>query len=176
MATVREVAVAGIENEVTAGAAMSGSVMVTLLLRAADTLPAASLVQAYAVRAPSAEKVNEEGATALQPGIFAAGAEALSVTRYPVTLKLSLAANEEMPTVSEFALAGMEKELIAGAAVSGSVIVTLLLRPADTLPAASLVQAYAVLFPSAEKVNVDGAAALQPDAVAAGAEALSVTR
>ena len=55
--------------------------MVTVAVRADETLPAASLAQAYAVLLPSPEKVKLVGAVALHPVTLAAGAVALSVIR-----------------------------------------------------------------------------------------------
>ena len=89
---------------------------------------------------------------------------------------MSVAASPDTGTVSEVAVAGRVKAPTVGAATSGRVMVTVAVRADETLPAASLAQAYAVLAPSPEKVKLAGAVADQPVALAAGAVALSVIR
>jgi hypothetical protein len=57
MVTVKELAVAGMVNVFTVGAVASGRVTVTEALLLEETLPAASLAQAYRVFAPWVVKV-----------------------------------------------------------------------------------------------------------------------
>jgi hypothetical protein len=75
MGTVRLVAVAGMLKAVTVGAVVS-RVMVTEALRLAETLPAASLAQAYSVFAPALAKVYEVGGAEDHP-VAVAGGEVL---------------------------------------------------------------------------------------------------
>ena len=89
---------------------------------------------------------------------------------------MSVAARPDTGTVSVVAVAGSVKVPTVGAATSGRVMVTVAVRADETLPAASLAQAYAVLLPSLEKMKLVGAVADQPVALAAGAVALSVIR
>ena len=88
----------------------------------------------------------------------------------------SVAVNEETATVKDVAVVGIVKALTTGTVVSGRVMATVSDRLEDTLPAASLAQAYAVLLPEPENVNEVGAAAVQPAAPATGAVAVFVIR
>ena len=54
---------------------------------------------------------------------------------------MSEAASPDTGTVSDVAVAGMVKLLRVGAAMSGSVMVVVAVRAAETLPAASFAQA-----------------------------------
>jgi hypothetical protein len=77
------------------------------------------------------------------------------VRRYPVTPTLSVALSALIDTVSEFDVAGMLKAVTTGAIVSpvgGNVMVTFAFRLLETLPAASLAQAYSVFAPALPKV------------------------
>ncbi len=89
---------------------------------------------------------------------------------------MSVALKPETATVRLLAVAGMEKALMLGTVVSGRVMVTEAERLAETFPAASLAQAYAVRTPAPEKVKLIGAVAVQLDAEAAGALELSEIR
>ena len=90
---------------------------------------------------PAVAKVYEAGAEAVQPAAPAAGEVVLSVSMYPVTPMLSVAVKLLIATVRDAAVAGIMKTVIAGAVVSGRVMVTDLLIFGDILPAASLAQA-----------------------------------
>jgi hypothetical protein len=116
-------------------------VIVTEALALADTLPAASLAQAYSVLAPALAKVYETGTVADHPLAVADGVVADSLMKYPVTATLSVAVKVAMGTVSVVAVAGMVKAVMVGGVASDSVIVTAAVMLADTLPAASLAQA-----------------------------------
>jgi hypothetical protein len=65
---------------------------------------------------------------------------------------LSVAVKLSIATVKDVAVDGMLKLPTAGGVVSGSVIVTLALRLAETFPAASFVHAYKVFVPAVEKL------------------------
>jgi predicted dinucleotide-utilizing enzyme len=96
-----------------------------------------------------------DGGEEAHPGALAAGVDADSVTRYPVTATLSLALKERIATVRVWAEAGSEKDMTVGAVVSipgKRVMVVEALTPEETFPAASLAQAYSVLEPAEEKV------------------------
>ena len=90
---------------------------------------------------PAVVQVYDAGALADQPLAVAKGLVDDSLTMYPVTNTLSVAVRLLTATVSEVAVAGTVKVFTVGAVVSVSVIVTLALLLADTLPAASLAQA-----------------------------------
>jgi hypothetical protein len=91
-----------------------------------------------------------------------------------VTPTLSVAVKLLIGTVSVLEVDGMVKAVTVGGVVSESVIVTLALRLAETLLAASLAQAYRVLEPAVGKVYAVGAVAAHPAAPAEGAVADSV--
>ena len=124
-----------------AGSGTVASVMVVLALRLAETLPAASLAHAYSVFAPAVVNVYELGAEADQPAADADGAMLDSFASKPVTPTLSDAVKLVIGTVSEADVAGMVNPVTVGATLSASVTVTLALRFAETLPAASLAHA-----------------------------------
>jgi hypothetical protein len=80
------------------------------------------------------------GGITLQPGLEEAGAAADSLTMYPATPILSVAAS--VIEISNLpAVAGMLNIVIAGATVSGGVTVVVALLPVETLPEPSLAQA-----------------------------------
>ena len=91
---------------------------------------------------PADVKVYVVGTVALQPEAEAEGVALVSVSRYPVTATLSVAVKVVMLTESDVAVEGILKLVIVGAVVSPArVIVTVLFRLVDTLPAASFAQA-----------------------------------
>ena len=107
---------------------------------AAETLPFASLTQAYTVFVPLDENTNLEGIELFQPAVVAVGFAALSVSRYPATPILSAAVNVDTCTVVDADDEGILKPVITGAVVSGRVMVTEAVLADDTLPAASFTQ------------------------------------
>ena len=117
------------------------SAIVTAVDRLAETLPAASLAQAYASLSPEAEKVKVVGALVVHPTAPEEGTEDVSVIRYPANFTESVAVRLVTGTEREVAVAGIVKVLTTGAAVSGRVMVTVSERLEDTFPAASLAQA-----------------------------------
>ena len=81
-----------------------------------------------------------------------------------------------METVSEAAVEGTVKAVTCGGAVSVRMIVVDADIEAETVPEPSLAQAKKVFEPALETVWVVGAVAVQPEAEARGAEAVSVMR
>lgn len=110
------------------------------------------------------------------PAAVAVGGSELSVIRYPVIPTLSLTLKLTIGTVSDVDVLGKANLITVGAVVSGKVMVTVADFPAETLPEASLVHAYAVRVPLALKVKLVGTVALHPAAVAEGAVARSEIR
>jgi len=82
----------------------------------------------------------------------------------------------EIGIVKEVALGGIVKVLMVGLVVSGKVIVTVSLKAAETLAAASFTQAYKVLIPALAKVYAFGTILTQEPRLGAGAEADSVNK
>jgi hypothetical protein len=150
--TVSVVAAVGTVKAVTVGAVVSERVMVMEALLLADTLPAASFAHAYNVLVPAVPKVYDVGAVLDHPLVAGEGALDDSPTMYPVTSRLSVAVKLVIGTVRVLAVAGTENAVTVGAVVSGSVMVMETLWLVDTLPAASLAQAYSVLIPAVPKV------------------------
>jgi len=85
--------------------------------------------------------VKDAGGVPDQPLADGSGGVALVVIIYPVTPTLSVAVNPDTGTVSDVEVVGMLKAVTAGGVVS---MLTIALGLDDTLPAASLAQAYAV--------------------------------
>ena len=129
MLTDRLVAEAGMVNDVTAGAVVSGVAAVTAMFTVtgvptAETLPAASLAQGKKVWLPAAAAVTVAGAVAVHPTSVAAGGVADWVIMYPVTATLSVAVNALMLTDRLAAEDGMVNAVTAGAVVSVGEVVT----------------------------------------------------
>ena len=80
-----------------------------------DTLPAASLTQAYKVLLPAAEVACDVGAVVDHPAAEAAGVVAVSVTIYPVTATLSVAVKRVIGTLREAAVEGIANPVTVGA-------------------------------------------------------------
>ena len=97
--------------------------MLTVALTLADTLPAASFAQAYAVLMPDPPNVNVAGADAVHPEDDAKGGDDDSVIRYPVTaLSGSVTVKEPTLTVGDVEEAGSVNDVIVGAVVSARVV------------------------------------------------------
>lgn len=107
-------AVEGRVNAVTAGGVASERVTVTDALRLLDTLSAVSFAHAYSTLTPAVAHVYDDGAEADQPAAPGSGAVAVSVTRYPLTARLSVAASAVIGTVRLDAAAGIVKALTTG--------------------------------------------------------------
>jgi len=94
------------------------SVIRTEALRLAETLPAASLAQAYRVLEPVELNPYVAGAEAVQPGADSSGEELDSVMIYPATPTLSVAVKLVIDSVNPLELEGTVKAETVGEMVS----------------------------------------------------------
>jgi hypothetical protein len=109
----------------TVGAVVSRRVITTLAFLEVETFPAPSFTHPYRVFAPADVKVNDEGATDVQPEAEASGATDEVVAMYPATPDVtcpptvgSVAVKEVIDTVREDDVEGMVKVETVGIVVS----------------------------------------------------------